>query len=173
MLDSVKVTQIKITKEFQPAYSGQSQFGPIHSPAYYYQNFSLLLTSYSGASEKDWFYGVAKSIMPGLEYYNNSDSAVLSLLEKDRTTDHIINYAFFYPLINFYSPQEKISAIPSIIVEGKNYSNVELYSNSNRIDTTDANFLRTTYYWAKGIGIIKREIKTSNSIKTYLLMRKG
>ncbi len=173
MLDSIIVTQSDLKKEFQPESSAQTVFGPFLLPAYYYQNFSLLLTSYSGTSQKDWFYGVAKSIIPGIEYDNNSNNAFLSLLEKDRTANIPINYAFFYPLNITSSIQETLSVIPSILVEGKMYSNIEFYSNSNGIDSTNADYVRSTYYWAKGVGIIKRIIKTSNSIKTYLLIRNG
>jgi hypothetical protein len=172
--DSVIVTESEVEKLFQPKDTFQGLFGPLYLPAYYYQDFSLLLTSYSDTSQKDWFYGVAESAFPLSGNFQTSNSASLSLLEKNRSTDNPINYAFLYPLdTTIYSPQEKKSIIPSVIIEGKNYSNVEMYSEPNIIDSTDTNYLRTTHYWAKGVGIIKREIKTSNSIKTYVLVRNG
>jgi len=168
------VTQSEVKKVFQPASSMQTLFGPLNLPAYYYQDFSILLISYSGTSQQDWFYGVAKSAIFLWTYYDqNSEGASLALVENDRSTDTPINYAFFYPLDTISSIQETLSVIPSIVIEGKTYSNIEFYSNSNGIDSTNANFIRSTYYWAKGLGIIKREIKTSNSIQTYLLVRNG
>ena len=159
MIDSVIVTESDLEKVFQPESTGQGTFGPVQLPAYYYQDFSLLLTSFSGTSQKDWFYGVAKSAIPSLSPYIISDSGSLSLLEKSRTTDTPITSAFYYPLDTISTPLEKLSIIPSILIEGKMYSNVESYSNSNMIDSTNADYVRSTYYWAKGVGIIKRENK--------------
>ena len=171
MIDSVIVTESNVEKVFQPESTVQGLFGPLNLPAYYYQDFSLLLTGYSGTSQQDWFYGVAKSATFLWTYYDqNSEDASLALVENDRSTDTPINYAFIYPLDTISSIQETLSIIPSIVIEGKTYSNIEFYSNSNGIDSTNADYIRSTYYWAKGLGIIKREIKTSNSIQTYVYL---
>jgi hypothetical protein len=173
LIDSVIVTESDVEKVFQPEYTVQVFNGTFNLPAYYYQDFSLLLTGYSGTSQKEWFYAVAQSTFPSFDNSKNSDNASLVLLEKNRTTDTPINYAFVYPLDTISSLVEKMSIISSILIEGKMYSNVEFYSNSNGIDSTNADYARSIYYWAKGVGIIKREIKTSNSIQTYLLVRNG
>jgi hypothetical protein len=169
-LDSVVVTQSDLIKEYQPEATG-NMLGPITIAAYYYQTFSLLLTSYSHTSQKDWFFGVAKSTLTGIPYYQNSSTAALSLLEISRMTETGINYVFFFPLDTINSEQEILSVVPSIAIEGKQYAKVEFYSNSNTWDSTSADYVRSTYYWAKGIGIIKREIKTNNSVKTETLVR--
>ncbi len=159
-------------KQFAAPYVASTAFGNISVPGFYYQEFSLLITKYNGTSEEDWFYGDATSSNVGPVIYN-SDSANLSLLEKDRINNINLNYAFLYPFTPYSSIQENIAVIPSITIEGKIYTNVEFYSYSNTIDSTGADYLKSTYYWAKGAGIIKREIKTSSSVKTETLVRNG
>jgi hypothetical protein len=170
-LDSVVVTQSDLKKEYQPEVTGQDLFGSLINPAYYYQSFTLLLTSYSQPSPKDWFFGVAINVFPLIVYDQNSDSAFLSLIEMDRSTKSTKNPVFAYPLDTINSDQEILSEIPSIQIEGKPYSKVEFYSNANTWDSTSADYIRSTYYWAKGVGIIKREIKTKSSVKTETLVR--
>ncbi len=167
--DSVVVTQSSIEEKYQPEINDPGQFIS-HVPAFNYQDFTLLLTEYNGASQEDWFYGVASNYGKGF-IIASSDTASLSLLEKDRANNTNLNYVFFYPLTPYSSIQENIAVIPSINIEGKIYTNVELYS--NRIDSTSADYLRSTNYWSKGLGIIKSEIKTSSSVKTETLVRNG
>ncbi len=169
-LDSVVVTQSNLKKQFAAPYVASTFRNAV--PGFYYQEFSLLITKYNGTSEEDWFYGFATSSGVGPTIYN-SDSANLNLLEKDRVNNKNLNYAFLYPFTPYSSLQENIAVIPSITIEGKIYTNVELYSYSNTTDNTRADYLKSTYYWAKGAGIIKREIKTSSSVKTKTLVRYG
>ncbi len=62
--------------------------------------------------------------------------------------------------------------IPSITIEGKNYSSVIKGSSENVSDINDPDDEKRTFYWAKGIGIIKREIVTTGGVvKTHLLLR--
>jgi len=63
--------------------------------------------------------------------------------------------------------------LSSITAEGKNYSNAAMFMFKNGLDSITTYYLKSTYYWVKGKGIIKREIETYNSIKTDLPVRNG
>ncbi|HZY36225.1 MAG TPA: hypothetical protein VFE53_06230, partial [Mucilaginibacter sp.] len=56
--------------------------------------------------------------------------------------------------------QENAPIIPAIVIEGKTYANVNLTSNG-----------ANAYYWAKGIGLIKRRETNGTVINTYTLLR--
>ncbi len=167
-LDSVVVTQSVLETKFHPEESGNDLY-IWHVAAYYYQQFTLLLTTYNDSSPQDWFYGVAHS---GPNYFTNSDTASwVDLAEIDTLNDiRVNNYAFFYPeggSVFSLTP----TIIPSLAIEGKSYSNVVFCSDSNSPDSTAAYYVKTNYYWAKGVGIIKRTIKTANYVKTENLIR--
>lgn len=168
MLDSIVVTQNNLEKKFVPASTYQTPFGNGHAPAYYYQDFSFLLTKFKGTSQQTWFYGTATSDLGSP--YPNSDPVSLSLLENDSI---MTGYIFLYPAIRFSSPQENVDILNTITIGGQAYSNVILYSISNLIDSLDKDFVRATYFWAKDVGIIKREIKTPTTVKTEFLVRHG
>jgi len=63
--------------------------------------------------------------------------------------------------------------MPSVNIEGKTYTDVHSFFSSNGLPASNPGYLATTFWWVKGIGIIKREIKTNNSVKTSLLLRHG
>lgn len=171
ILDSVVVTESKIDKDVVPADIYQSPFGPVNYPAYYYQELSLSFTRFEGMSQQLWFHATAKSnrfIMGPVTA--NSDSAFLSLSEEDTTFQ---GECFGYPVTPYYSPQNSVDTFSSFIIEGNSYSNVIFYSNSNTLDTPAQDFVRVTYFWAKGVGIIKRQIKTRSVQETLTLVRHG
>ncbi len=66
-----------------------------------------------------------------------------------------------------------VSVFPSINVEGKTYLNAVKYLTVNGADSTQPNYLKSAYYWVKGVGIIIREIQTSSSANTATLVRNG
>ncbi len=167
-LDSVVVTQSVLETKFHPEESGNDLY-IWHLAAYYYQQFTLLLTNYSGSSPQDWFYGIATN---GPNFFINSDTTSwVDLVEIDTLNNiRVNNYAFFYPeggSVFSLTP----TIIPSMTIEGKSYSNIVFCSDFNSPDTTADYYLETNYYWAKGVGIIKRRIKTSNYVKTENLVR--
>ena len=60
----------------------------------------------------------------------------------------------------------------SMIIEGKTYNNVVTTVYDRNLDINHPDYLKETYYWAKGIGIIKRElITTGGAVKTARLLR--
>ena len=71
-----------------------------------------------------------------------------------------------------YSEISPVSIIPSMTIEGKNYSNVIMGSSEYLSDINDPEYEKRTFYWAKGIGIVKRQIiTTGGAVKTQLLLR--
>jgi hypothetical protein len=53
--------------------------------------------------------------------------------------------------------------IPSITVEGKTYTNVIKIESNNK----------STYYWGKGVGIIRLERNVGTTKNVYALLRNG
>lgn len=58
-------------------------------------------------------------------------------------------------------------------IEGVTYTAVQSFYYYNMLPSTDINYQASVVYWVKGIGIIKKEIRTYNSVKTSLLVRYG
>lgn len=117
--------------------------------AYYHQVYTLKMKS--TLSSDTWFSGTASSTSSDLftfdTYHNSMKYAV-----------------FIYPVTS--------RLITSMVVEGKVYLNVEQYD-FEHISAIDAENISVVYYWAKGVGIIKRQIKTSAAIKSESLIRHG
>jgi len=65
--------------------------------------------------------------------------------------------------LDLYSTQK---IIPNITIEGKNYSDVIQV-------TYSSSYFASTFYWAKGIGIIKRTETKGASTQTWTLLRNG
>lgn len=60
----------------------------------------------------------------------------------------------------------------TITVEGKIYNNVVVTINENGLDISNPAYQKTVYYWANGVGIIKRTTITTGGVaKTYTLLR--
>lgn len=169
-LDSVVVTKSSVEKIMAPAHQSTNLFDP-NVPAFYYQLFTLQLTKYTGASQQDWFYGMANSYLISGITPVNSDTAFLLLRERDRINNADRNYVFGYPVYTSNGSTLTTFVLPTITLEGKTYANVVVYIAANGLDATQNYYLKSIYYWAKGIGIIKREVQTNSSIKTDLLVR--
>lgn len=157
-LDSVIVTQSKVDKIFSPV--AKDTISNWSAPAMNTEKITILFSKHNGSSSEDWFYGEAFAFSMGSE----SDAPII-LFEKDRLTNTNKEVAFWYPFSN--------NVLPSITIEGKTYLNAVTFSFANTLITTQPTYYKSTYYWVKGTGIIKREIRTSNSIKTDLLVRNG
>ena len=159
ILDSVVVTTSNSKLVDVPKYvGGNCIIGPCTFPAYTSQEFNLRLTKFTTSSQQDWFICTTSTKSYGI-YLKSTDSVPLYLCG-----------AFRYPFHSYtYAPVEIVS---SLVIAGRIYSNVAIFANING-QATNANYLKTVYYWAKGVGIIKRETQTSTSIKTEVLIRNG
>jgi hypothetical protein len=121
-----------------------------------------------------------RAVRPGVigsTVKHSSNLQYLYFREKDRLNNVDKGYVFKYPLNSLTGSYSVItgsaSTLPSITIEGKTYLEAIVYIDQNGLPSTNNNFRKSTYYWVKGIGIIKREIRTSNSIKTETLVRNG
>ena len=146
-LDSVVVTNSSIKDVYSPPYDYLVLFIPATFPAYYYESFTLTLTKYNGMLQSEWFNG---STTPPI-FYNSivNDSLPVQLSEPDKAI------AFD----NFNNRQ-----ISFLVVEGKTYTQVLEY-------TWNTPNKKTTYYWAKTVGIIKRVVTIAGVTKTQTLLR--
>lgn len=158
MLDSVVVTGSDIEAIFVSAQPGLGFYSG--NDAYFYETFTLILTKYDTA-QQEWFYGVVNSLAKSF-----------SLRERDRINNAEQNIVFSYP-INTLLTGVDVSIMPANIIEDKLYSNIAVFTSSNGAPPTDKSYHKSTYYWVRGVGIIKREIQTGSSIKTELLVRNG
>lgn len=167
-LDSVVVTESALKVIFVPKYDCPSNGGVfcLSTPAYTYQTFSLKLTNFTTSPNQSWYSESATSFILGNNgglFIIATDSAYLSFYG-----------SFWYPFLsNYFGSLQQASSIPSLIIEGKTYTNVIQFISSTTNDTNNPSYKHTIYYWAKGIGIIKREIRTSNTAKTESLVRHG
>jgi hypothetical protein len=162
--DSVVVTQSIIAVNYSAATSGFPG-----KPALYQDTYSLTLTNYPAPSGNlIWLKGFTND-----EYTTGLVTANIAV------TDSNINFSdtqhnlpvFWHPFTS--SGVSITTSLTSLLVEGITYADVKKFSSNNGLVATDPNFIAISTYWVKGIGIIKREIKTAAAVKTYLLLRYG
>ena len=168
-IDSVRVSQSIIENKFQPSIP-PSGYNPCLS-GFNFETFTLTLTKFNGTASQDWFKGIASSyaIFPC-----GSHPAVIidsNLILEDQLFTNIITHPFVYPF-SFYQGQGHIF-IPTITIEGTIYTDVHEFFASNGLQSTHPAYQAVIHYWAKGIGIIKKETITYSSVNTYLLVRYG
>jgi len=120
------------------------------------EKFDLILAKFTDSDQVEWFNGHADAFCGVLGINNNCNSAAVDLMEGGL-------YAFegIYPG-NF-----------SVAIEGKTYNNVIIHDSwTPTVDINDPHYVHNIYYWAKGVGIIKRtNITTGGAVKTYTLLR--
>jgi hypothetical protein len=151
-LDSVTVVKSLLENQYTPAHHSEGVFDP-DIPAFNIQVFTLILED---QFYQEWFRGNATATGAS-SIIASSDSSNIDLREPDAGT------AFYYPADLL---------IPSITIEGKTYTDVIKHINNNGLGMDDPGYKKSTYYWAKQIGIIKREVVTTNgSVKTITLLR--
>lgn len=154
--DSVAVTG----SNYSAVYTGPSG----SKPGYYYYTYDLTLTRFSAVNQT-WYNGYA-SCDPD---YKNTVTYIDSDFSLSNEPSKLP--AFWYPFVS--SGTQQYSFIPSAVIESNTYANVHSFSAGNGLQPTDPNYLATTFWWVKGIGIIKKVIRTSGSVKTSLLARHG
>ena len=143
----VKDSVVVVTSELVKNFIG-SPPGLFGGPSYSAHVFTLELKS--KITNESWFSGRATATASGIFTLN-------------------VNYSWKYTVF-IYPVTDRF--IASMVVEGKTYADVEKYE----IDYPSAipdEYIVATYYWAKGVGIIKRQVKTATSQKTESLLRHG
>lgn len=162
-LDSVKVTQSVIETNFQPATSGYPGL-----PATYSDVFRLTFTKFllPPSTSQVWFKGIARgTTSPGIASATIIDSNIYFSNEQPTLA------VFWHPFIS--SGSTRYTYIPAMTIEGITYTSVHSFSSYNMLPVTDVNYQASVFFWVKGIGIIKRESRTYNSVATSLLIRYG
>lgn len=151
LLDSVIIVNSTIENLFTPQSSG------FITPSYNHERFRLLLSKYEGTSVTEWFNGTADLVFSTLPFAS-SDTETVRMYEQDGT-----------PAYNF---GESSQSNLTMTIEGRTFNNVEETINDSGVAINHPAYKVTAYYWAKGVGIIKRRtIKTGGVIKTYTLLR--
>jgi len=146
--DSVVVTKSLLENTFTPAVTG----GLFETyPAYNSEVFSLTLTKIDVNSESVWLEAQTPPALccPSL----SSNNEPVQMIESNP------GLVFCYPKSNCSS----VDLISSLTVEGKVYQDV--------IKVTGGTNSASKYYWAKGIGLIKRIEILNSSTQTYTLIR--
>ncbi len=145
-LDSVVVTESTLENLHT---TSQSAFGQ-----FYYQKYKLWLTKKDSANSR-WLSGEATAM------FNSTEFSMMSTWAPD---GYEVGNLFNYPIGRFNFDGRQDSAIGTMTVEGKTYNNV--------VRITGTHSFYSVYYWAKGVGIIKR-IKGGQTLTTYTLVRNG
>ena len=155
-LDSVVVTKSLLENKYNPE---EFNWYAWYS-AYYHENFSLMLTKFTGGVGSEWFNGEAKLWISDPPY--STDNAPVNLITLDKFNN---TYSTFY--LGENDPTNY-----SVSIEGRTYNNVVITIYDRGLDINHPDYLKETYYWAKEIGIIKREIiTTGGTVKTARLLR--
>ncbi len=161
--DSVRVTKSVIEKMTQPIVYSTPGCLCYGSPAHYYETYTLTLTKITGMTNQTWFQGNSSS---DIDPYYFLDSSVEINPSFSLTNQQTNLSAFSYPF-------SSSNVIPLLIIEGTNYANVHEFITTNGLQPSETNYQEVRHYWVKGIGIIKKTVKTFNTVQTFLLVRHG
>lgn len=158
--DSVVITTGKLENIFFPLSTGYGIFYTYKIPAYYAESLTLKLESMTSTGiALPWFDGRGMAELPNPILSTDTACIVLYGGESNRTT--IV-----------FSQSHSQQSTETMTIEGKTYNNVVAYTYNNGLDLNHPYYLRTVYYWAKGVGIIKRSITTTGgATKTSSLLR--
>jgi hypothetical protein len=137
-----KVDSVVVTQSSLISYTGTTDFGSIKS--YSSQQYILVLTEASPVFGIVWLTG-------------STQGTIFGFINLTAPDDH-----FLFRFVSTTDP----SIIPSMVVEGKTYANVILTSNSS-YDGSGNSY----YYWAKGVGLIKRTEVKDHVTNTWTLLR--
>ncbi len=153
--DSVVVTGSILENIHYPATNGNW----VNTPEYYGERFTLTLTKIATTGSSSlWFSGTA---IAGKFPVYSSDTSEVSLFGGE---GNIIGQVFFQT--NSQRSNEMVT------IEGKIYNNIVITIHDSGLDINNPNYRKTIYYWARGVGIIKRTIiTTSGTAKTFTLLR--
>ena len=155
--DSVVVTKSIIQNKFTPSTTGIVLGINTTFAAYNTEIYSLTLSKIgTGGSQITWLDAETRSALccPSI---SKADQPVILY-----QSDEIV---FNYPFSSFY-PYTAI--VPSLAVEGKVYNDV-LQTVTQR--TVASTTVKADFYWAKGVGIIKKTHTSNNASITFTLVR--
>jgi len=131
----------------------------------YYDTLTLQLTKQLPSGSEDWlFISYLKDAFKGGSFYGLDN-----YLKSKRVA------VFSYPIPDRYGTisDEGDIKISNLIMEGNNYQDVLRFVTRSGTDTTASYYYKAEYYWAKGIGVIKRTLTNANGRNTWTLLRMG
>jgi hypothetical protein len=157
--DSATLTtdSVVVTQSLLDTVSGTQStiFGP---EKYTAQEYTLILTKIDSSGTAVWLSGKASSLDDLAEY-----------VFLDRLPTSIGGYLFRYPPSGgvYQEPCNCVieTNIPAITVEGNTYTDVVLTADEYSASK------KSSYYWAKEVGLIKRSEVNGTDTKTYTLLR--
>lgn len=155
--DSVIVTKSNLENIFYP----ENTANFFTTPAHYAERFSLTLTKFTNiiGNTTLWLNASAEAVTFPLYY--NSDTADVYLSGSETTSSSPV----------FFQSHTIQNAL-TVTVEGKTYANVTVTVFDCGLAINNSSYRFTIYYWAKGVGIIKRTLVTTGGIaKTATLLR--
>jgi hypothetical protein len=163
--DSVIVTQSDMSDPYEPPHPSLSL------PGVYYQEFNLALTKVNSGTT--WFQGSANSRNGAYGPYS-ADS--MARVRFNPANDNIVTDATIY--VSYYgfcyTNDSTFTYYPSFEVGTHIYNDVIINTVTNIYNGIGSQgYFKSTYCWAKGIGIVKRTVQTDSAITTSLLERYG
>lgn len=146
-LDSVVVMNTKLQVFDKPGvFSGNwlEDWLGIGTPAIFSsEKFDIQLSSWKNGLISDWLTASCQLNTYYLSAPVNDTSAVSLRIQKNMV---------------FYQTHTGTKTY-NITLEGKVYTDVNITNDNNGLEKTNPFYYESTYYWAKGIGVIKRTIK--------------
>ena len=173
-VDSVIVTKSIIENIFHAGTSpNPGSTWNYGTPDYYYEKYTLELKKIAGSPAQDWFNGFARcgDSYTNLDFVMMGNPPVFTETNFSLSNQQFQLSAFLYPFTT-YGVNTYIF-ISMLTIEGTTYTGVHRFIASNGLQPSEPNYQENIFYWVKGIGIIKKEIRTFNSVKTSLLVRYG
>lgn len=158
--DSIIITKCEFNKLYQSEIISNNIFIP-STPAHYYEHFELIYTKKTDANESSiWFKGIANA---NYSFFAPLSNIPLNLVDYIDTFE-LYSGSFYY--------DENTILIPNMTIEGIIYENILVHKTFNGLEIDNPYYLKTEYYWAKGIGIIQQSIERSNGVRqTFYLIR--
>ncbi len=154
--DSVVIAQSRL----DTGYSMESYASGSYVPGCYYQKYYMELRNLSGPVS-EWLL-LESSLIVESPYHPTS-----GIMPMDVSVSPL---AYGGEIVFHLSDQDEPGL--SLTVEGILYSNVVRTDVQPTVDINDPFYKKFTYWWAKGIGIIKRsETRTGGAIKTWTFVR--
>ena len=160
--DSVVCFSSEIVDKYQPAINGGGQC------SYFYDQVYQLELRIDGLVP-DWFYGTAYAGSPNgpcrdfngswINFFGNDNYCSFGTIGQ-------FGFAFRADSANYYR---------NFVINGKLYNDVLITdcTDGGPGDTAQSWYFANRYYWAKGIGIVKRSVKTSYGTYGAVLERWG
>jgi hypothetical protein len=160
--DSITVTESDRRKLFRPSHLGRNLLGAYTVPDYYYDSLGFRMALQTSSGAVDWLRISHVELGSDPNRYYGYDQRGYEAL------------VFVYPVTEDWknTSDDGVFLIPSMTVEGIIYNNVYRVLDSQGV-ASPTTYYSVDYYWAKGVGVIKKIYKTNTETHSWTLVRKG